>query len=236
MQSLTLKSLIEFYGRDDAKLATHGLVQEANETYLFHGTKVQHTVSERVRCFEGAPYFVLCVSFCLRPGCLFCLSASSSRPHPCRARTQAEVVELIEEHGIDERFGCLDGLFGAGNYFAENASKVSSSAREAEQCRPMIRVHTDHGHVVCSQADQYCTADSGTKLFPMLLVRVCLGSSVGSTGRDGEAEPVVPTLAERMFKKMRVGNPNKYFRNARAVASKMSKVIGFGFECGGALT
>ena len=38
--------------------------------------------------------------------------------------TQAGVVELIEEHGVDERFGQLDGLFGAGNYFAENASKV----------------------------------------------------------------------------------------------------------------
>ena len=37
---------------------------------------------------------------------------------------QAGVVELIEEHGVDERFGQLDGLFGAGNYFAENASKV----------------------------------------------------------------------------------------------------------------
>merc|ERR1712187_522033 len=98
---------IEFYGSDKEELCKHGLVQEANEVYLFHGTK-------------------------------------------------AEVVELIEEHGIDERFGQLDGLFGAGNYFAENASK----------------------------ADQYCTADKATQLFPMLLVRVCLGSSVGSTGRD----------------------------------------------------
>ena len=41
-----------------------------------------------------------------------------------RVHMQAGVVELIEEHGIDERFGQLDGLFGAGNYFAENASKV----------------------------------------------------------------------------------------------------------------
>ena len=39
---------------------------------------------------------------------------------------QAEAVELIEENGIDERFGQLNGLFGAGNYFAENASKVKS--------------------------------------------------------------------------------------------------------------
>ena len=35
-------------------------------------------------------------------------------------------MELIEENGIDERFGQLNGLFGAGNYFAENASKVES--------------------------------------------------------------------------------------------------------------
>ena len=38
------------------------------------------------------------------------------------------MVELIEENGIDERFGQLNGLFGAGNYFAENASKVKSRA------------------------------------------------------------------------------------------------------------
>jgi len=109
--------------------------------------------------------------------------------------TRAGVVELIEEHGVDERFGQLDGLFGAGNYFAENASK----------------------------ADQYCTPDDDSNLFPMLLVRVCLGSSVGSTGRDGEADPVVPSLSGRMMQKMGIGNPNKYFRNARSVASKMSK-------------
>ena len=58
----------------------------------------------------------------------------------------------------------------------------------------------------------------------MLLVRVCLGSSVGSTGRDGEAEPVVPTLGGRMWQKLGVGNPSKYFRNVRSVANKMSKV------------
>ena len=75
-----------------------------------------------------------------------------------------------------------------------------------------------------TQADQYCTSDKDSKLFSMLLVRVCLGSSVGSTGRDGEADPVVPTRKERMWQKMGVGNPNKYFRNAKAVASKMSKV------------
>ena len=74
------------------------------------------------------------------------------------------------------------------------------------------------------QADQYCTPDDDSNLFPMLLVRVCLGSSVGSTGRDGEADPVVPSLRGRMMQKMGIGNPSKYFRNARSVASKMSKV------------
>ena len=58
----------------------------------------------------------------------------------------------------------------------------------------------------------------------MLLVRVCLGSSVGSTGRDGEAEPVVPTLGGRMWQKIGVGDPRKYFRNAQSVANKMSPV------------
>ena len=75
------------------------------------------------------------------------------------------------------------------------------------------------------QADQYCTPDDDSNLFPMLLVRVCLGSSVGSTGRDGEADPVVPSLSGRMWQKMGIGNPSKYFRNARSVASKMSKVV-----------
>ena len=59
----------------------------------------------------------------------------------------------------------------------------------------------------------------------MLLVRVCLGSSVGSTGRDGEAEPVVPTLGGRMWQKIGVGNATKkYFRCAQSVANKLLKV------------
>ena len=75
------------------------------------------------------------------------------------------------------------------------------------------------------QADQYCTADEDSQLFPMLLVRVCLGSSVGSTGRDGEKDPVVPSLTGRMMQKIGIGDPSKYFRSAQAVASKMSKVM-----------
>ena len=77
---------------------------------------------------------------------------------------------------------------------------------------------------ILMQADQYCTSDKDKNYFAMLLVRVCLGSSVGSTGRDGEADPVVPSLTTRMLQKMGVGNPSRYFRSARAVASKMSKV------------
>ena len=77
---------------------------------------------------------------------------------------------------------------------------------------------------ILMQADQYCTSDKDNNYFAMLLVRVCLGSSVGSTGRDGEADPVVPSLTTRMLQKMGVGNPSRYFRSARAVASKMSKV------------
>ena len=51
---------------------------------------------------------------------------------------------MIEEHGIDERFGQLDGLFGAGNYFAENASKVRSRSCwlvcmwKTETCGPVF--------------------------------------------------------------------------------------------------
>ena len=33
--------MLEFYGSESTKLAQHGLMREANETYLFHGTRVR---------------------------------------------------------------------------------------------------------------------------------------------------------------------------------------------------
>ena len=61
----------------------------------------------------------------LLDACSHCHILSQTCPYRIR-HIQTEVVELIEENGIDERFGQLNGLFGAGNYFAENASKVKS--------------------------------------------------------------------------------------------------------------
>ena len=48
VETLPLKSILEFYGSESSKLAQHGLMQEANETYLFHGT--------RVRCLSASQY------------------------------------------------------------------------------------------------------------------------------------------------------------------------------------
>ena len=59
VQSLTLKSIIEFYASDEDKLAKHGLLQDANESYLFHGTKVQHHVSRTMLCM-GVTSICLC--------------------------------------------------------------------------------------------------------------------------------------------------------------------------------
>ena len=38
--------------------------------------------------------------------------------------TKREIADIIVAHGFDERLAQLKGLYGAGNYFAENASKV----------------------------------------------------------------------------------------------------------------
>ena len=40
VKTLTLESMLKFYGNDTERLGRHGLMREANETYLFHGTKV----------------------------------------------------------------------------------------------------------------------------------------------------------------------------------------------------
>ena len=108
-----MESMVNFYGDDTGELNKHELMHEANETYLFHGTKV-------------------CCRYQLLLGAY---RHKHNLPQLCliSSTIQTEVVELIEKNGIDERFGQLNGLFGAGNYFAENASKVKSTVRSSER-------------------------------------------------------------------------------------------------------
>ena len=40
MTTLTFNSMAKFYGSDRDDLAKHAMVQEANEAYFFHGTRV----------------------------------------------------------------------------------------------------------------------------------------------------------------------------------------------------
>ncbi|EFC41845.1 predicted protein [Naegleria gruberi] len=66
--------------------------------------------------------------------------------------TKPEFVNTIAEHGFDERVANLNGLFGAGIYFAE----------------------------YCSKSDQYCTPDHSNE-FTLLLCRVVMGRQIHFT-------------------------------------------------------
>jgi len=72
--------------------------------------------------------------------------------------TKPDLVASIVEGGFDERYANLEGLYGAGVYFAE----------------------------MCSKSDQYCTPDEKGR-FVLILARVCLGLQyTTSEQRSGE--------------------------------------------------
>lgn len=89
------------------------------------------------------------------------------------------------------RYCSLTGLFGSGNYFAENVSK----------------------------ADQYCVSEYDAKqdkhLLTLFVARVLLGSAVGS-----RENPVVPSAVNRVLHKMGIGASTRWFRKAEDVAKE----------------
>lgn len=112
--------------------------------------------------------------------------------------TESGKVKLIDANGVDESYSKLDGLFGAGNYFTEKASK----------------------------ADQYATPygpgrDEG--LFPMFLARVTLGNYLGGCGVDfgDDSKPVMPTMWQRSGTKIgtvtKKGASSTFIRNTKCV-------------------
>jgi hypothetical protein len=98
--------------------------------------------------------------------------------------TGPEIVPLITVGGFDERVCSLNGLFGAGIYFAEH----------------------------CSKSDQYCTPDS-TNTFFIFLARVRLGSqgkvSICQAGAR-RPPPKVPGGQELHDSLLGQTAPNKY--------------------------
>jgi hypothetical protein len=75
--------------------------------------------------------------------------------------TKPELLNIIEENGFDERMGSLDGMFGAGVYFAE----------------------------MCSKSDQYCTPRRG-HYFYFFLSRVMLGVPFGTQSAMVQKPPL----------------------------------------------
>jgi hypothetical protein len=94
---------------------THLLDRNANEFYLFHGTK-------------------------------------------------PDVIDIVKKDGFDERVGRVNGMFGAGVYFAENASK-SNQYIPCSQC--------GKGSILTK--DQCECKETSEKSCQMLLCRVVLG-------------------------------------------------------------
>eukprot|EP00939_MAST-03C_sp_MAST-3C-sp1_P003994 g3994.t1 len=87
--------------------------------------------------------------------------------------TSPDTVPLIFKGGFNERWGQFGGLFGAGQYFAELASK----------------------------ADQYCTKVNKDKnLYTMVMARVLMGKQFGDLGRELNRDkvPARPKGAERL--------------------------------------
>ena len=90
--------------------------------------------------------------------------------------TKPAVADVILEHGFDERVGSLQGMFGAGVYFAD----------------------------MCSKSDQYCTprnpATSGSDArFTMFLSRVMLGAahSTATAMSQTRRPPNMPSMPGR---------------------------------------
>lgn len=109
--------------------------------------------------------------------------------------TTPENVQPICDDGLDEHFSPDSGLFGRGLYFTDVASKAN------QYVTPVRKNHGDfptHGG-----------------LFPMFVVRVCLGAPVGS-----EKDPVVPSAVGRLKKKLLLG---KSLGSPQAVAKEWAK-------------
>ena len=171
--------------------------------------------------------------------------------HPIQAALDADLNEVFLFHGTDpgtlpkiisgganERFGSLVGLFGAGNYFTELASKADQcAATAAAQLLPrnsvtprltnFRRYTTPFKCPLCQCAWDDRDSPKGEKgIFPMFLSRVALGRTYGglNAGRSGEP-PVVPDFGQRLkvvggvfLKKAIEGG--RLFRKALDVQSK----------------
>lgn len=127
--------------------------------------------------------------------------------------TAPETVPKIIAGGANERFGSLVGLFGAGNYFAELASK-------ADQYSLPFKCPTCH----CAWASPEGKGEAG--VFPIFLSRVALGRTYGglNAGRSDEP-PVVPDFGQRFKVSGGVFNAKdieggRLFRKALDVQSK----------------
>ena len=97
--------------------------------------------------------------------------------------TSADVADVIMQHGFDERLAALQGLYGAGTYFANQSCKAAQYANDSGVKTMLVtRVTVGYEHVLAlTHAGEVLSFGRGSE------------GQLGHGDREDRRKPMQPT-------------------------------------------